>query len=93
MLTLPFLKKIYYNIFLILCEVNSNMSKKLEKNGKTPKKMVQKNRKADGTEEYYITTAPQKTLTGKIIIWTLVALMALGSVGSLIVAIIQIMSK
>ena len=48
---------------------------------------------ADGTDEYYITTAPQKTLAGKIIIWTLVALMALGSIGSLIVALIQILSK
>lgn len=55
--------------------------------------MVQKTKKADGTDEYYITTAPQKTLAGKIIIWTLVALMALGSIGSLIVALIQILSK
>ena len=54
---------------------------------------IQKTKKADGTDEYYITTAPQKTLAGKIIIWTLVALMALGSIGSLIVALIQILSK
>ena len=55
--------------------------------------MFQINKKAYGTDEYYITTAPQKTLAGKIIIWTLVALMALGSIGSLIVALIQILSK
>lgn len=69
------------------------MSKKPNKKDKTSKKMVQKTKKADGTDEYYITTAPQKTLAGKIIIWTLVALMALGSIGSLIVALTQILSK
>ena len=69
------------------------MSIKTNKKDKNYKKMVQKTKKADGTYEYYITTAPQKTLAGKIIIWTLVALMALGSIGSLIVALIQILSK
>ena len=69
------------------------MSKKPNKKDKTSKKMDKKTKKADGTGENYITTAPQITLAGKIIIWTLVALMALGSIGSLIVALIQILSK
>lgn len=66
------------------------MSKKQNKNNKTSKSYVQKSTKANGTDEYYITKAPQKTLTGKIIIWILVGLMALGSVGSLIIALIQL---
>ncbi len=66
------------------------MSKKTNKQNKASKSFVAKNKKADGTDEYYITKAPQKTLSGKIIIWVLVALMALGSVGSLIIAFIQL---
>lgn len=66
------------------------MSKKTKKQNKTSNSLVAKNKKADGTDEYYITKAPQKTLGGKIIIWALVALMALGSLGSLIVAFIQL---
>ena len=51
--------------------------------------MSKKPNKKDKTSKKMV----QKTLAGKIIIWTLVALMALGSIGSLIVALIQILSK
>ena len=64
------------------------MSKKVKKQKKAP--IVAKTTKANGTDEYYLTKAPQKTVTGKIIIITLAALMALGSVGSLIIAFIQL---
>lgn len=66
------------------------MSKKTNKQNKVTKNIVAKKQKADGTDEYYFTKAPQKTLGGRIIIWTLVALMALGSLGSLIIAFIQL---
>ena len=66
------------------------MSKQIKKNSKG---VIQKTTKANGTSEYYISTAPQKTLFGKIMIWTLVALMALGSIGTLIVAFINIANK
>lgn len=39
------------------------MSKKPNKKDKTSKKMVQKTKKADGTDEYYITTAPPKNFS------------------------------
>lgn len=66
------------------------MSKKTNKQNKSSKAYLAKKTKGDGTDEYYITKAPQKTLAGKIIIWVLVALMALGSVGSLIIAFIEL---
>ena len=66
------------------------MSKKVKKANKTSQSVIKKNTRADGVEEYYITKAPQKTLCGKIMIWLLVGLMALGSVGALIVALIQL---
>lgn len=69
------------------------MSKKENKKKVTSKSFVEKSKKANGTDEYYITKAPQKTLAGKIIIWILVGLMALGSVGSLIIALIQLSSN
>ena len=59
-----------------------------EKNEK--KGIIKKNQKPNGKSEYYITTAPQKTVGGKIVIWILVALMALASVGSLIIALIEL---
>ena len=63
-----------------------------KKNQKAPKNkgFVQTSEKANGTKEYYITKAPQKTLVGKIIILTLVGLMALGSVASIIIALISL---
>ncbi len=65
-------------------------NKNTKKAEKTSKSFIQSTKKADGTEEYYIKTAPQKTLGGKIIIWILVGLMVLGSIGGLIVALINI---
>lgn len=64
------------------------MSKKVKKQKKAS--LIAKKQKADGTDEYYLTKAPQKTVAGKVIIITLAALMALGSIGSLIIAFIQI---
>lgn len=52
--------------------------------------LVTKHTKPDGSDEFYITKAPQKTLAGKIIIWILVALMGLASLGGLIIAFVQI---
>lgn len=66
------------------------MSKKQNKANKTSNSFVKKSQKANGVDEYYITKAPQKTIAGKIIVWVLVALMALGSLGSLIIALIQL---
>ena len=60
--------------------VKNNTEEKNEKKG-----IIKKNQKPNGKSEYYITTAPQKTVGGKIVIWILVALMALASVGSLII--------
>lgn len=57
---------------------------------KERKKGIIKRIKTNGKSEYYITTAPQKTVGGKIVIWILVALMALASVGSLIIALIEL---
>ena len=65
--------------------VKNNTEEKNEKKG-----IIKKNQKPNGKSEYYITTAPQKTVGGKIVIWILVALMALASVGSLIIAIIEL---
>ena len=53
--------------------VKNNTEEKNEKKG-----IIKKNQKPNGKSEYYITTAPQKTVGGKIVIWILVALMALG---------------
>lgn len=64
------------------------MSKKVKKQQKTS--IVGKNTKANGTDEYYLTKAPQKTVAGKVIIIALAALMALGSIGSLIIAFVQL---
>ena len=64
------------------------MSKKVKKQQKAS--IVAKSTKANGANEYYLTKAPQKTVTGKVIIITLAALMALGSIGSLIIAFIQL---
>ena len=64
------------------------MSKKVKKQKKAS--IVAKNTKANGTDEYYLTKAPQKTVAGKVIIITLAALMALGSIGSLIIAFVQL---
>ncbi len=66
------------------------MSKKNQKAPKNNKGFVQASEKANGTKEYYITKAPQKTLAGKIIILTLVSLMALGSIASIIIALISL---
>lgn len=63
----------------------NNTEEKNEKKG-----IIKKNQKPNGKSEYYITTAPQKTVGGKIVIWILVALMALASVGSLIIALIEL---
>lgn len=68
-------------------------NKKAQKTNKKSKAYVQSTKRADGYDEYYITTAPQKTIAGKVIIWVLVALMALGSVGSLIIALINLSNK
>lgn len=65
--------------------VKNNTEEKNEKKG-----IIKKNQKTNGKSEYYITTAPQKTVGGKIVIWILVALMALASVGSLIIALIEL---
>ena len=65
------------------------MSKKVNKAPKS-KGFVQSTEKADGTKEYYISKAPQKTVIGKVIILTLVGLMALGSVASSIIALISL---
>lgn len=65
--------------------VKNNNEEKNEKKG-----IIKKNQKPNGKSEYYITTAPQKTVGGKIVIWILVALMALASVGSLIIALIEL---
>lgn len=65
--------------------VKNNTEEKNEK-----KVIIKKNQKPNGKSEYYITTAPQKTVGGKIVIWILVALMALASVGSLIIALIEL---
>ena len=65
--------------------VKNNTEEKNEKKG-----IIKKNQKPNGNSEYYITTAPQKTVGGKIVIWILVALMALASVGSLIIALIEL---
>ena len=65
--------------------VKNNTEEKNEKKG-----IIKKNQKPKGKSEYYITTAPQKTVGGKIVIWILVALMALASVGSLIIALIEL---
>ena len=64
------------------------MSKKTKKQQKTS--IVGKSTKANGTDEYYLTKAPQKTVSGKVIIIALAALMALGSIGSLIIAFVQL---
>ncbi len=66
------------------------MSKNKEKKNPNKKPLIQKHAKADGTDEYYITKAPQKTIGGKIIIWTLVILMGLASLGSLIIAFVEL---
>lgn len=65
--------------------VKNNTEEKNEKKG-----IIKKNQKPNGKSEYYITTTPQKTVGGKIVIWILVALMALASVGSLIIALIEL---
>ena len=65
--------------------VKNNTEEKNEKKG-----IIKKNQKPNGKSEYYIITAPQKTVGGKIVIWILVALMALASVGSLIIALIEL---
>lgn len=65
--------------------VKNNTEEKNEKKG-----IIKKNQKPNGKSEYYITIAPQKTVGGKIVIWILVALMALASVGSLIIALIEL---
>ena len=65
--------------------VKNNTEEKNEKKG-----IIKKNQKPNGKSEYYISTAPQKTVVGKIVIWKLVALMALDSVGSLIIALIEL---
>ena len=62
--------------------VKNNTEEKNEKKG-----IIKKNQKPNGKSEYYITTAPQKTVGGKIVIWIL---MALASVGSLIIALIEL---
>lgn len=66
------------------------MSKNVKNNTEEKQGLIKKNTKANGKTEYYITKSPQKTLGGKIVIWTLVALMALASVGSLIIALIEL---
>lgn len=67
------------------------MSKDKVKKQKVKRKpIVEKHTKADGREEYYISKAPQKTIGGKIIIWILVVLMGLASLGGLIVAFIEL---
>lgn len=67
------------------------MSKKeLKKNKKHHERLVQAKEKADGTKEYYITKSPQKTIFGKVIIITLCALLALGSVVALIFVLAQL---
>ena len=65
--------------------VKNNTDEKNEKKG-----IIKKNQKPNRKSEYYITTAPQKTEGGKIVIRILVALMALASVGSLIIALIEL---
>ena len=65
--------------------VKNNTEEKSEKKG-----IIKKIQKPNGKSEYYITTAPQKTVGGKIVIWILVALMVLASVGSLIIALIEL---
>lgn len=70
------------------------MSKKTAKKEKMTKQkkqpVVQKHQRADGTDEYFITRPPQKTVGGKIIIWILVILMGAASLGSLIIAFVQL---
>lgn len=53
--------------------------------------LIKKTKKPNGDEEYYIAKPIQKTLGGKIIIIVLAALMVLGVVGSLIIALIQLL--
>ena len=65
--------------------VKNNTEEKNEKKG-----IIKKNQKPNGKSEYYITKETQKTVGGKIVIWILVALMALASVGSLIIALIEL---
>ncbi len=67
---------------------NNKKAKDKAKAKKQP--LVTKHTKPDGSDEFYITRAPQKTLAGKIIIWILVALMGLASLGGLIIAFVQI---
>lgn len=70
------------------------MSKKDAKKEKMTKQkkqpVVQKHQRADGSDEYYISKPPQKTLGGKIIIWVLVILMGAASLGSLIIAFVEL---
>lgn len=53
-------------------------------------KLIQKKEKANGKDEYYVAKAPQKTIGGKIVIWVLVLLMALGGIGGLVLSLIAL---
>ena len=70
--------------------IHEQKCKKQHWRKKRKKRNHKKNQKPNGKSEYYITTAPQKTVGGKIVIWILVALMVLASVGSLIIALIEL---
>ena len=61
-----------------------------QKKNTEKKKVINQTTKANGKTEYYISKSPSKTVAGKIVIWVLVALMALASLGSLIIALIQL---
>ena len=67
------------------------MSKKDKKQLKKQQKshLVEKKTRADGSEEYVITKAPQETIGGKIIICILAALLG----GSAIVGLIFVLCQ
>lgn len=62
----------------------------MSKKEKKQKGTVQSTKRADGTTEYYITKAPQKTVAGKIVIIILAAGLALGTILSLIFALAEL---
>lgn len=70
--------------------MSKETAKKEKKTKQKRQPVVQKHQRADGSDEYFITRPPQKTLGGKIVIWILVVLMGAASLGSLIIAFIEL---
>ncbi len=64
------------------------MSKDKKQQKKEP--FLKTNERADGTTEFIVTKAPQKTVFGKIIIVSLAFLLGLGTILSLIFVLAQL---